>query len=175
MQAVIVYESLYGNTRRVAEEIAAGLRGAFEVQIVPAATAGPEILSGADLVVVGAPTHGHGLPKPESRRQHDVPAAVANAPGIRELLTRLPSGRGRMTAAFDTRLSGPRWLWGAASVQIGRALTGSGYTLALPPESFLVHGGHGPMHDGQLERARAWGAELARHALATVAAPRVPV
>jgi flavodoxin len=61
MRAVVVYESMYGNTHQVAEAIGAGLGGAFEVSVVPVSKAGPAVLADADLVVVGGPTHLHAM------------------------------------------------------------------------------------------------------------------
>lgn len=68
MRAVIVYESMFGSTRYVAEAIAEGLADCAEVSVVPVAHANAEVLDGVDLLVVGAPTHLHGLPRPSSRR-----------------------------------------------------------------------------------------------------------
>ena len=67
IRAVVVYESMYGNTRAVAEAIGEGLRGAWDVTVVPVGRAGPEVLDGAALVVVGGPTHVHGMTRPRSR------------------------------------------------------------------------------------------------------------
>ena len=68
MRALVVYESMYGNTHVVAGEIADGLRVGYEVTLVPVAEATAELVAGADLLVVGAPTHMHGLSSASSRR-----------------------------------------------------------------------------------------------------------
>ena len=65
--AVVVYESMYGNTHLVADAIGAGLRPAFDVTVVPVTQAGPAILDGADLIVVGGPTHVHGMSRASKR------------------------------------------------------------------------------------------------------------
>jgi flavodoxin len=62
MRALVVYESMFGNTRLVASNIADGLRADYEVTVVPVAEATPELVAAADLLVAGAPTHMHGLP-----------------------------------------------------------------------------------------------------------------
>ena len=64
MRAVIVYESMFGSTRKVAEAIAEGLADCAEVSVVPVTSADARILDGADLVVVGGPTHTHGMSRP---------------------------------------------------------------------------------------------------------------
>lgn len=68
MRAVITFESIYGNTRVVAEAVAEGLRPLGDVAVVSHHEADPAVLAGADLVVVGAPTHMHGLPTSLSRK-----------------------------------------------------------------------------------------------------------
>ena len=68
MRAVVVYESMYGNTHQVADAIGAGLGTAFDVRVVPVSLAGPEVLADADLVVVGGPTHAHGMSRAATRK-----------------------------------------------------------------------------------------------------------
>ncbi|MFL6114535.1 MAG: flavodoxin family protein [Catenulispora sp.] len=64
MRALVVYESMYGNTRAVAEAVASGLRPAYETEVKPAVDIGAADVDRADLLVVGGPTHVHGLPRP---------------------------------------------------------------------------------------------------------------
>ena len=97
MRAVIVYESMFGATKKVAEAIAEGLAECAEVSVVPVTSAGAHILDGADLVVVGGPTHTHGMSRPGTRKMAGklagkpgsevelVPGAVSG-PGVREWL-----------------------------------------------------------------------------------------
>ena len=78
MRAVVVYESMYGNTRAVAEAIGEGMRTIHDVVVVPVGKAGPDVLDGAQILVVGGPTHVHGMSRPRSRAdgprlsRHDV-------------------------------------------------------------------------------------------------------
>lgn len=176
MKAVVVYESLFGNTAAVAEAIAVGLRGSYEVEVMRVQQASPEPLAAAEFLVVGAPTHGHGLPSPGSRKSAaqreqlppDVVGSGDTTAGVRELLTWLSPSPGQVAAAFDTRLGWPRFLSGAASKGIARRLRSAGFTLAAPPQSFVVAGAEGPMRDGEIERASTWGRELARTAVQRV-------
>jgi hypothetical protein len=171
MRAVVVYESVYGNTRAVAEAIAEGLApvGVVEVQPVHRADA-----LGVDLLVVGGPTHMHGMTSSLSRRMA-VKAGeedeVEIEPGAREELglrqwLRSVSGEGHAAAAFDTRGDASPRLTGAASRGIARRLRGAGYRLVADPESFLVEDSEGPLAEGELERARRWGTRLAEAARA---------
>jgi len=175
MKMVVTYESMFGCTHQVAEAICEGLReGAPDAQVdcVPVAAATSEVLD-ADLLVVGGPTHMLHATSPRSRAMglkgeaskpgfHPEPDAAG--PGVRELLDRLPHGRaGAVAAAFDTRL--PSRLAGGASRSIEHGLRRHGWVLAVPREGFLVEGTEGPLKAGEVERARAWGATLARTAM----------
>lgn len=170
MRAVVVYESMYGNTRLIAHAIAKGMARTsdVEVDVVPVGQAGPELLEGAGLVVVGGPTHVHGMSRPATRKQAEAVAAKdgnglrlepdAQKLGVREWLTsisRIEAG----AAAFDTRLDGPPLFTGRASKQINAMLRRRGCTIVTAPESFLVTGDNQLCPDEQ-ERATIWGQSL---------------
>ena len=119
MRALVVYESMYGNTHVVASNVADGLRATHEVTLVPVAGATEDLVAEADLLVVGGPTHMHGLSSPASRRMAAQAAAKpasglsldpdACGPGLRDWLKGLGPGIGTahaLVAAFDTRLNG---------------------------------------------------------------------
>lgn len=166
MNAIVVYESVYGNTRAVAEAIAEGL-GAQALPVQEARASAEE----ADLLIVGGPTHMHGLATTQSRKaavagaHEDGHTAIephaADEPGLRSWLRDLPHSQGRHAAAFDTRLDKSPLLTGVAARGIARRLRRRGYEL-LGSESFLVEESEGPLEDGELDRARAWGAQLAQ-------------
>ena len=162
MTAIVVYESIFGNTRDVAEAIAAGLGDARAVSVHEAISSA----SKADLLVVGGPTHVHGLTSKRSRSvaveqaQGLLEAGAADEPGLRDWLADLPRVANVQAAAFDTRAHGSSVVTGSASKGIARRLRRHGYSV-LEIESFLVEGTEGPLADGELERARAWGAKLA--------------
>ena len=136
MRAVIVYESMFGSTKKVAEAIAEGLADCAEVSVVQVTSAEAHILDGVDLVVVGGPTHTHGMSRPGTRKTAGklarkpenkvelVPGAVSG-PGVREWLASL--GRLEVAgAAFDTRLQGLPAFTGRASKSIRRLLAHTG-------------------------------------------------
>jgi flavodoxin len=66
MRSLVVCESWFGNTRQIAEEIADALGGAGEAEVLSVDDPLPS-LDGVDLIVVGAPTHVHGLSSGRSR------------------------------------------------------------------------------------------------------------
>jgi hypothetical protein len=159
MDVVVVYESLFGNTRQIAEAIAAGVRQTdpvARVTVVPVAQATADLLSGAGMVIAGAPTHIFGMTRPSSRRQgltgavsamvgqsHPEIEPGASGPGIREWLAGLTaSPHGTLAAAFDTRLSFP--LSGGAAGPIARGLRRHGYRVFAKPVGFIVSGSYGP-------------------------------
>jgi len=178
MRVLVVYESMYGNTHVVAGNIADGLRAAHEVTLVPVADATADLVAGADLLVVGAPTHMHGLSTASSRQTARKTAAKpesgltldpgAGGPALRDWLT----GIGRvhaLAAAFDTRLTGAPVLTGRASRGVSKLLRRHGYRLITTPESFLVTRLN-TLANGEASRARGWGAALAAAASQAVPA-----
>jgi hypothetical protein len=170
MKALVVYESMFGNTRRVAEAIGAGLAPLGEVSVVQVADACHALVTPPDLVVVGGPTHGHGMSRPKSRAGAlDVahkPASdlvlepQADGPGVREWLADLPR-TAAWGAAFDTRMTMASFLTGRASRRIHARLRRRGLSMVVGPASFLVDGRH-HLLAGEEDRARAWGARLAQ-------------
>lgn len=161
MRALIVFESVFGNTRRIAESIVDGLGPVMTTTVV--AAAGPDVPAPDefDLLVVGAPTHAWGLPTSSTRNAQRGPAEPVIGEGVREWLDRLPSARpGSVAATFDTRLARPRWLTGSAARRAAARLRGLGFRV-VATEGFRVEGTRGPLSDGEIDRARAWGGRLA--------------
>ena len=168
MKAVVVYESMYGNTHLIADAIAEGLRPDAEVEVLPVGRANAEALTGMDLLVVGGPTHAHGMSR-ASTRDAAVDAATkpgadlevdpdAEGEGLRDWFEQI--GRSMCdAAAFDTRIHGPAPLTGRASKGIAKRLRTHGATLVVEPESFLVTK-DGRLLPDEAAHARAWGAQL---------------
>ncbi len=170
MRSLVVYESWFGNTRHLAEEIAQALAREGEADLVSVGEEVPS-LEDVDLLVVGAPTHVHGV---SSRRSREGALEQGGSGevgiGVRGWIDALPNGaRGPRAAAFDTRANKPVLLVGSAARGIARRLRQHGYTLAVEPESFFVEGTPGPLEEGELDRAAAWAASLAREVVGAVA------
>jgi hypothetical protein len=168
MRALVVYESMFGNTRDVALAIADGIGAHMDVEVIEVGVAPTILPTDIALVAVGGPTHAHGLTSPKSRAdaaQRAGDALVSRGNGIAEWLDGLRPGAATVAAAFDTRIKGPGLLWGSAAKGAAKRLRASGFRLAADPESFLVDGPTGPLVNrllaGEAERARAWGAALA--------------
>lgn len=174
MRALVVYESLYGNTAMVGEAIAASLRArGFEVVVGPVSRVDAGGAADVDLLVVGGPTHVHGMSSAGTRKtaagdeKNTFPEPTLE-PGLRSWVKELPPGGGRLAAAFDTRFDKSVVLTGSAARGIGRRLRGRGLRLVAEPESFLVST-QNRLLEGEVEHATAWGAELA--GLTAAAAP----
>ena len=169
MRAVVVYESMYGNTHLVADAIAAGLADEFEVEVVSVHDATADVLDGAVLLVVGGPTHAHSMSRASTRASAAEDAAKpekhleldpdAYGDGLREWFDTLDR-LGGAAAAFDTRVDMPAALSGRASKAIAKHLDRQGCRLVAEPESFLVtRDSH--LEPQEVERATGWGRRLA--------------
>ena len=162
MNALILYDSEYGNTERIAQAIAHSLETPRLIHArTLVADPGAVKLAECDLLVVGGPTQAHGI-----------------SPRLRTVLSALPPAalRGIRAAAFDTRIHTARFLSGSAAVKIGEALQGLGAQLVTAPESFFVAGlgREGPLAAREVERASAWAAAL-REKIGPAATPPTPV
>lgn len=166
MKAVVVYESYWGNTATIARAIAEGIGGG--ARALSTAEAKGEALAGAGLIVVGSPIIAFQLPTEKARA--DMAARPGKAPSppdlshpsLRSWLEALPKGAGS-AAAFET---GFKLSPGGAARTALRKLETAGYRPVAKKQRFLVKGSYGPVKDGELERAKAWGAELAKAAAA---------
>lgn len=168
MKALVVYESIFGNTRDVALAIARGLASGTDVEVeaveVGHAPANP---TGVDLLVVGGPIHAWGMTRAATRAGAVEEALAAHVEpvsrdvGVREWLAKL----GHLVpapdaATFDTAMQTTWFPVGSAGKGEAKALEASGAKLLVAPEHFFVTGRHGPLVEGELERAERWGEAL---------------
>ena len=166
MRSLVVYESWFGNTQRIAEKIAAALAEEGDVEVVSVDDPLPSLVE-VDLVVLGAPTHVHGLSSARSRKAAIDQRGGAGEIGIgaRGWIDGLPAGGGPRVAVFDTRAHKPELLVGSAAHGMARRVRRRGYRLVGEPESFFVEGTEGPLEESELERAWWWGWTLANNAM----------
>lgn len=160
MHAIVVYESYWGNTAKVAKAIAEGIGDGARACATDEAAA--DDVANADLIVAGSPVFAFGLPTEKIRenlRQSESTASPGpdlSHPSLRSWLDALPRGRGR-SAAFETRLW---WSPRGATGTIEQRLSARGYPPLAKAKKFVVQGGSGPLREGELERAKAWGQAL---------------
>ncbi|WP_243077179.1 flavodoxin domain-containing protein [Microbacterium sp. SS28] len=169
MNALIVYESMFGNTRQVADAMREALESTdVEVTLTTAAGA-PADLGGFELVIVGAPTHAHTLPQPTSRVQGGAWAddpekdlrlePGAHEPGVREWIERIatPDTAARF-ASFSTRVDIPRIFSGDAALAIAKRLRKRGIVVTLHADFLVDRDSH--LLEGEVERAHDWATQL---------------
>ena len=147
MQTVVIYDSKFGNTEKIAQAIGRGLRAHGDVRVM--STGEATLDERPDLLLLGGPTQKRGA-----------------SPGLRDYMYTLPAAlRGVPAAAFDTRYRGATWLMGSAAAKAAEAIRKAGGDLVAEPESFFIVR-KGPMErqtlePGEIERAEQWAAAVA--------------
>jgi hypothetical protein len=165
-RALVVFESMFGNTEQVARAVADGLEAAGVPTRVSEVSRTPADLPGSvDLLVLGAPTHAFSLSRPRTRIDAVRQGADLDkaAVGLREWLETAHPRRNRPVhvAVYDTRVSKVRRLPAAAGPSAARLAKRRGFTGVDRPVAFLVDDLRGPLLDGEVERATAWGRSIA--------------
>jgi hypothetical protein len=173
MRALVVYESMFGNTERIARAVGDGLAETMDVEVKEVSSAPAQVSrSSFDLAVVGGPTHALSLSRPSTRADAARQGAAQGEPGfgLREWISHLRAGaQVPVMVAFDTRVEKARHWPGSAAHKAARMLRKDGFD-ASTTESFYVSDIDGPLVAGEVDRARAWGRQLAQDLGATAAA-----
>jgi flavodoxin I len=150
MKTLVLFESFFGNTEKVARAIGTAL-GLTDADLVRVSELKPGQIDGVDVLIVGSPTR-----------------AFQPCPDTKAFLKGLPSGalKGKKVAAFDTRaemtdktpgiLKFFAGIFGYAAEPVAKKLVKKGGIQVLEPSGFIVLGSEGPLKDGELERAAAW-------------------
>jgi flavodoxin len=165
-RALVVFESMFGNTATIARAVADGLGGGVDVDLVEVGVAPTVIPDDVSLLVLGGPTHAFGMSRPGTRRsaaQQAEHGVVSRGIGLREWIAALDLQPSQISAAtFDTMLAGPRWIRSLPSAgrDARRRLVKLGVVLVARPETFYVADTTGPLVEGEEERARKWGERL---------------
>ena len=164
-RALIIVESCFGNTRAIADSIAAGLiDGGVDAQVVDIDEAPSSLPADLDLLILGAPTHNRGLPTTATRaKAHAQAGADGASQGISQWLGNAEIPASLSVAAFDTVIS-KNWLSGSAAKAIAKALRRHQGRETTSVGSFVVTANKGPLAAGQESDARSWGRELAASA-----------
>ena len=164
-RALIIVESCFGNTRAIADSVAAGLiDGGVDAQVVDVDEAPSCLPADLDLLILGAPTHNRGLPTAATRAKACAQAGSGKAShGIGEWLETVAIPASIDAAAFDTVIS-KGWLSGSAAKAIAKALQRHQGRRTASVRSFVVTANKGPLATGQETDAHSWGRELAASA-----------
>jgi flavodoxin I len=155
MKSLVIYDSFFGNTEKIAQAIGAALGASGEVAVVKVADATLQQLQGVQLLIVGSPTR-----------------AFSPSPAIKQFLASIPTDglKGVKVAAFDTRMvineKSPGILrvmvkcFGYAEKAISKKLRRKGGQAVLPAEGFFIKDSEGPLKEGELERAAEWAKRI---------------
>jgi hypothetical protein len=163
MRALVVYESMFGNTESVARAIGAGIAESAVAEVLSVQEIAPATVSSVDLLVLGGPTHAFSLSRPATRRDALAQGGTRGSAdiGLREWIDRLtPAFLPGNIAVFDTRVHKVRRLPGSAARKATGLLRARGWPVGAR-SSFFVLDTPGPLMDGELDRAREWGRSLA--------------
>ncbi|MCI0494323.1 flavodoxin family protein [candidate division KSB1 bacterium] len=155
MKALVIYDSVFGNTEKIAQAIGKRLASKLDIEILRASDVKPAQLTGFNLLIFGSPTR-----------------KFSPTPAITNLLKEIPRNglKEVRAAAFDTRISvddvKSRFLnfmvklFGYAAEPIANRLQKKGAELIISPEGFIVNDSEGPLKEGELERAEDWASKI---------------
>ena len=165
-RALVVFESLFGDAEAIAHAVADGLSPTIPTDVVAAADAPAEVPGDVRLLVVGGPNHALSMPRQSTRegavKQYGAEIADTSR-GLHEWLDAVQVvGQDTRAAAFDTRSDHPKLLvkMDHASRTEEKLLHRHGLQIVAPAEHFFVTDAKGPLVDGEVDRARRWGATL---------------
>ena len=166
MNGVVVYESMFGNTRDIALAIAEGLATQMDVRAFEVSEA-PHVFDEPDIVVIGGPTHAFSMSRGSTREsaKDETEVPLVSRTGIREWIAAADIDARQPCATFDTKVPKPK-LPGSAAASAARKLKKHRCTIVAHPETFWVDGMTGPLLEGECERARRWGQLLAEKVVA---------
>ncbi|MGI5827758.1 MAG: flavodoxin family protein [Patescibacteria group bacterium] len=152
MKTLIIYDSRFGNTEKVANAIAKGIGKPGEVTVSKIGKENFSDLKAINLLIIGSPTYGGRPTQP-----------------VQNLLNKISGNelKDKNVAAFDTRAEADSFglkllikVLGFAAPRIALILKGKGGNLVATPEGFIVEGKEGPLKEGELKRAEEWGRKI---------------
>ncbi|HZX10269.1 MAG TPA: flavodoxin family protein [Acidobacteriota bacterium] len=152
MKILIIYDSMYGNTEKVARAMGEAVTG--DVKVIPAGEASSSDVESIDLLIVGSPTQGFRATQAVQTFIEGIPKSFLKGMKVASFDTRMPESDVGRGLRFIMRLGG------YAAPRIAKALNKKGAKLVVPPEGFLVKDKEGPLKEGELERAAAWAKGL---------------
>lgn len=157
MKALVVYDSFFGNTEKVAKAIGSALGSPNDVKVCRVSEMNQDLLKGVELLIVGSPTR-----------------AFSPTPAIKTFVKSLPGRRleGVKVSAIDTRMNIDEktpgilrffaGIFGYAGKHILDGLVKKGGLQVMPSEGFFVNGSEGPLADGEIERAAEWAKRISK-------------
>jgi flavodoxin len=144
MKTLVIYDTMYGNTEIIADAIADAITG--DTKVIKASEAKPSDMNDIDLLIIGSPTQGGRQTKPVQGFLDEISGNIKKDVKI---------------AVFDTRVPA-KWVkvFGYAAGKLEDFFKKEGVELIIPTEAFMVESAKGPLKEGELERAKAWGKKI---------------
>jgi flavodoxin I len=144
MKALIIYDSLYGSTEKIARAMGEALGG--DAKAVKVTEVKPQDIAASNMLIIGSPTQGG-----------------RTTAAMKTFLDGLTSESlaGKRVAAFDTRMkSFFVKMFGWAANRIEASFKEINANATAQPQGFFVKGAKGPLVEGELERAAAWARSI---------------
>lgn len=148
MQTLVVYDSKFGNTSRLAQAMAEAVKPRSHVRLIALEQLLPQDLGTVDLLIIGGPTQSHGLSPRMRQFTNDLPLRATNA---------------MVAATFDTRYRMPTLFSGSAAKTMAKKLQAKRIRVLAHESFFVTHGQTPQLESGELSRASEWAKKLAIH------------
>lgn len=158
MKALVVYDSFFGNTEKIAQAIGDALGAHMEAEVCRVGDVQPDQLTGSPLLIVGSPTRGFRPSPATSKLLKGIPKNGLKGVRVAAFDTRFPWDKIESSAAILAPLVK---IFGYAAKPIADRLGKKGGELVVPPEGFFVEDTEGPLRAGELERAANWARQIA--------------
>ncbi len=156
MKALVLYDSAFGNTEKVAQAIGQALGSPQDVEVMRVGDVKSEQLSGLTLLIVGSPTQKFSPLGTITRFLKSIPKNGLDGVKAAAFDTRFP-----VSAIEKVRILGFLVkIFGYAAKPIADRLQKKGGELVVPPEGFYVGDTKGPLLEGELERAADWAKKI---------------
>ena len=147
LKTLVIYDSQYGNTKKVAEAIAKPLNNAKLVNVNAATTSD---LDGIELLIVGSPTQGGRATQAVQDFINAIPSKSLDCVKICAFDTRFKTEDQRFFIRFLMKTID------FAAPKIDKSLKTKGGKGVVKPQGFYVSDKKGPLNQGELDRAFNW-------------------
>jgi flavodoxin len=154
LKALVLYDSLFGNTEIIAQTVSKSIGQRHEVKIVTVGMVRPEQMEGIQLLVVGSPNRQFGSTVEMKNFLNGIPKDGLLGIKVAAFDTRFIQSEAKKMLPFEIKL------FGYASERIADQLVIKGGILVAPAEGFCVERQNGQLIDGEIERASNWARKI---------------
>lgn len=146
MKILIIYDTNFGNTQKVAYLIGEELKPGNDVKVTSIAGIKPTDLAGINLLIMGSPINGW---RPTEKIRNFLSTFKHNQ--LKDL----------NIATFDTRVK--IFFHGDAAKTMAKSLKQVGAEQIVEPVGFFVKGSEGPVLDEELAKVKNWAHSIKEH------------